>query len=80
MRRGGIKFDHEVGLPKGFISGVIRYQGKVYTATQHGVYVLPTAQDGSEATQFAPFRDRKERFYGIRVSGSMAFAFSGSGA
>jgi signal transduction histidine kinase/CheY-like chemotaxis protein/ligand-binding sensor domain-containing protein len=76
---GCTKFDHELGLPKGFISGVVRYQGKVYTATQHGVYVLQTAQDGSEATRFVPFGDRQERFYGMRVSGSMAFALSGSG-
>jgi signal transduction histidine kinase/CheY-like chemotaxis protein len=74
---GCTEFDHELGLPKGFITGVVRYQGKVYAATQHGVYVLKT--DGSEATHFVPFGDRNERFFGMTVSGSTAFACSNFG-
>jgi len=77
---GCSEFDHELGLPKGFITGVGRYQGKIYTATQHGVYVLKAAENASEATRFVPFGDRNERFYGMAVSGSTAFAMSESDA
>jgi ligand-binding sensor domain-containing protein len=37
---GYTEFDHELGLSRGFVNAVARYQGKVYAATQHGVYVL----------------------------------------
>jgi signal transduction histidine kinase/CheY-like chemotaxis protein len=77
---GYTEFDHELGLPKGFITGVARFQGKVYTATQHGVYVLKAAGDGSEAAHFVRFGDQNDRFFGMRVSGSTAFAISESEA
>src|SRR5258708_2021697 len=67
-----------MGLTKGFITAVGRYQGKVYTATQHGVYVLKA--DGSEAAHFVRFGDRNDRFFGMTVSGSTAFAMSEFGA
>ncbi len=50
---GCTEFDHELGLPKGFITGVGRYQGKVYTTTQHGVYVL---KSGRRWVRSGPFR------------------------
>src|SRR5580704_4277895 len=37
---GYTEFDNELGLPRGFVNAVARYQGKVYAATQHGIYVL----------------------------------------
>jgi signal transduction histidine kinase/CheY-like chemotaxis protein len=73
---GYTEFDHELGLPKGWITGVTRYQGKIYTATQHGVYVLKAAEDASESPHFLRFEDRHDRFFGIAVSGSTAFAIS----
>ena len=72
---GYTEFDHELGLPKGFVTGIIRYQGKVYTATQYGVYVLKADQDASESAHFLPFGDRNDRLFGITVNGSTAFAF-----
>src|SRR5258707_786599 len=73
---GYTEFDHELGLPKGFVTGVTRYQGKIYAATQHGVYVLKAAQDASESSQFLRFGDQSDRFFGITVSGPTAFAIS----
>ncbi|HEX4201231.1 MAG TPA: histidine kinase dimerization/phospho-acceptor domain-containing protein, partial [Chthoniobacterales bacterium] len=70
------EFDHELGLPKGWITGVIRYQGKIYTTTQHGVYVLKAAEDASESPHFFRFGDLHDRFFGIAVNGSAAFAMS----
>jgi signal transduction histidine kinase/ActR/RegA family two-component response regulator len=77
---GCTEFDHELGLPKGFITGVGRYQGKVYTTTQHGVYVLKAAENGAEAAHFVRFGDRNDRFFGMTVSDSTAFAMSEFGA
>jgi signal transduction histidine kinase/CheY-like chemotaxis protein len=77
---GCTEFDHELGLPKGFITGVGRYQGKVYAATQHGVYVLTGTEDGSEAAHFVHFGDRTDRFFWMTISGSAAFATGESGA
>ena len=56
---GYTEFDHELGLPKGFVTGVIRYQDKIYAATQHGIYVLNAAEDASESSQFLRFGDRE---------------------
>jgi signal transduction histidine kinase/CheY-like chemotaxis protein len=71
-------FDHETGLAKGFVTSVARYQGKVYAATQHGIYVLRNG--ASEAPKFSQFGDRSDRFFGITVSGSTAIALSELGA
>jgi len=73
------KFDHELGLPKGWITGVTRYQGKVYTATQHGVYVLKAAEDASESPYFFQFGDLHDRFFGIAANGLTAFAIGDLG-
>ena len=77
---GCTEFDHEQGLPKGFITGVGRCQGKIYAATQHGVYVLTGAEDGFEAAHFIRFGDRNDRFFWMTISGSAAFATSESGS
>jgi ligand-binding sensor domain-containing protein len=60
---GCTEFNHELGLPKGFITSVGRYQGKVYAATQHGVYILTGAEEGAGASHFVRFGDRSERFF-----------------
>jgi signal transduction histidine kinase/CheY-like chemotaxis protein len=73
------EFDHESGLPRGMITAVVRYQGKIYTSTGHGVYVLQTAAESGQAPSFMPFGDRNERMYGIAPTNSTAFAFSNSG-
>jgi signal transduction histidine kinase/ActR/RegA family two-component response regulator len=73
------EFDHELGLPKGWITAVTRYQGKIYTTTQHGVYVLKAAEDASESPHFIRFGDLHDRFFGIAVNGSTAFAISDLG-
>ncbi len=52
---GYTEFDHELGLPKGFITDVTRYQGKIYAATQHGIYVLSAGQDASVPSHFLRF-------------------------
>jgi hypothetical protein len=70
------EFDYELGLPKGWITGVSRYQGKIYTTTQHGFYVLKAAEDPSESPHFLRFGDLQERFFGIAVNGSTACAIS----
>jgi hypothetical protein len=41
---GYTEFDHELGLPKGFVTDVGRYQGKIYTATQHTSREIPGAR------------------------------------
>src|SRR5258708_1445926 len=73
---GYTEFDHELGLPKGFVTGVTRYQGKIYVTTQHGIYALDAAKDGTESSHFLRFGDRSDRCYGITVSGPTAFAIS----
>jgi signal transduction histidine kinase/ActR/RegA family two-component response regulator len=77
---GCTEFDHELGLPKGFITGVGRYQGKVYAATQHGVYVLTGTEEGSEAVHFVRFGDENDRLFWMAISGSTAFVIGESGA
>ena len=73
---GFTKFDHELGLPKGFVGGVARFDGKIYAATQHGLYVLKATEDASESPHFVPFGDRTERFFGITVNNSTVLACS----
>jgi signal transduction histidine kinase/CheY-like chemotaxis protein len=77
---GYSEFDHELGLPKGFVADVARYQGKIYTATQHGVYVLRPAEDVSKSALFFRLGERDDRFFGLTVDGSTAFAISEMGA
>jgi len=77
---GYTEFDHELGLPKGFVTDVGRYQGKIYTATQRGVYVLRPAEDTSQSAYFFRFGERNDRFFGLTVTGSAAFAISDLGA
>jgi signal transduction histidine kinase/streptogramin lyase len=72
-------FDHETGLPKGFVTSVARFQGKVYAATQHGVYFL--SNDAlSGVPHFVRFGDRNDRAFGITVSASTLIVLSESGA
>src|SRR5258708_6862374 len=73
---GYTEFDHELGLPKGFVTGVTRYQRKIYVTTQHGIYALDAAKDGTESSHFLRFGDRSDRCYGITVSGAMSCAIS----
>jgi signal transduction histidine kinase/outer membrane protein assembly factor BamB len=70
------EFDHELGLPKGWITALTRYQGKIYATTQHGVYVLKAAEGASESPHFFRFGDLHDRFFGIAVNGSTAVAIS----
>jgi signal transduction histidine kinase/CheY-like chemotaxis protein/ligand-binding sensor domain-containing protein len=77
---GYTEFDHELGLPKGFVTDVGRYQGKIYTATQRGVYVLRPAEDTSQSAHFFRFGERNDRFFGLTITGSRAFAISELGA
>jgi hypothetical protein len=72
---GHTEFDHELGLPKGFVTGVIRYQGKIHATTQYGVYVLKAAEDAPESPEFLRFGDESDRFFGITVSDPNAFDF-----
>jgi signal transduction histidine kinase/CheY-like chemotaxis protein len=74
---GCTEFDHQMGLPRGFIDGVVRYQGKIYADTGHGVYKLETADQ--QPPHFIPFGDRNERFYGMKATSSSAIAISYSG-
>ena len=53
---GYTEFDHELGLPKGFITGVIRYQDKIYAATQHGIYVLKAGRRCVRILSISPVR------------------------
>ena len=77
---GYTEFDHELGLLKGFITGVTRYQGKIYAATQHGIYVLSPGQDASVPSHFLRFGERPDRFFEITIGGPNAFAISDTGA
>jgi signal transduction histidine kinase/CheY-like chemotaxis protein len=76
---GCTEFDHHLGLPRGIVTGLVRYQEKIYAATRDGVYVLKAADRADESSRFVPFGDRHELFYGITVNGSNAFAASDSG-
>jgi signal transduction histidine kinase/ActR/RegA family two-component response regulator len=73
---GFTEFDHDLGLPKGFVTGVVRYGGGVYTATQNGIYVLKAAEGAAVPPHFLPFGDRNDRFFGIAINGANAFACS----
>jgi hypothetical protein len=73
---GCTEFDQALGLPKGWITGITRYLGRIYATTQHGVYVLKAAGDAYESPHFLRFGDLHERFFGIAVNGSTAFAVS----
>jgi signal transduction histidine kinase/CheY-like chemotaxis protein/streptogramin lyase len=77
---GYTEFDHELGLPKGFVNIVAGYQGKVYTATQHGLYVLKPGEDVSQPAHFVRFSDLNDRFFGLTVDGSTVYAISEDGA
>jgi signal transduction histidine kinase/CheY-like chemotaxis protein len=76
---GSTEFDHELGLPKGFVTGVARFHGKIYATTQHGVSVLTVANDKADPAQFIGFGRQTGRVYGLTVSGSTAFASADSG-
>jgi signal transduction histidine kinase/ActR/RegA family two-component response regulator len=77
---GYSEFDHEMGLPKGFVTDVVRYRGKIYTATQHGVFVLSVSEDASDCCHFVRFGDRTDRFFDLALGGSSAFAVSDTDA
>jgi len=77
---GYTEFDHELGLPKGFITDVTRYQGKIYAATQHGIYVLSAGQDASVPSHFLRFGEQPDRFFEITIGDANAFAISDTGA
>jgi signal transduction histidine kinase/CheY-like chemotaxis protein len=77
---GYTEFDHELGLPRGFVNIVAGYEGKVYAATQHGLYVLKPSEDVSHATRFVRFGDLNDRFFGLSVTDSMVYAISEGGA
>jgi hypothetical protein len=76
---GYTEFDHELGLPKGFVTGVARFHGKIYATTQHGVSVLRVADDRADPAQVVGFGQQTGRVYGLTVSGSTAFASADSG-
>jgi signal transduction histidine kinase/CheY-like chemotaxis protein len=76
---GYTEFGQELGLPKSFVAGVARYKGRIYAATQRGVYALKGAEDATESPHFLPFGDRNDRFFGITISDSTAVACSDSG-
>jgi signal transduction histidine kinase/CheY-like chemotaxis protein len=77
---GCTEFDHELGLPKGFISGVGRYQGRFYASTQHGIYVLTPAEEAWDSCHFVRLGDRNDRFFTLTVTNSTAVAIADSGA
>ena len=77
---GYTEFDDELGLPKGFVNSVARYQGKVYTATQHGLYVRKASEDVSQPAHFVRFGDLNDRFFELVVTGSAVYAISEGGA
>jgi signal transduction histidine kinase/ActR/RegA family two-component response regulator/streptogramin lyase len=77
---GYTEFDHELGLPKGFVNIVAGYQGKVYTATQHGLYLLKAGEDAAHPAHFVRFGDLTDRFFGLTVTGSTVYAISEDGA
>ncbi len=81
--QGGVgytEFDHELGLPKGFVNIVAGYQGKVCTATQHGLYVLKADEDVGQSARFVRFGDLNDRFFGLTVNNSAVYAISEDGA
>jgi len=65
-----------MGLPKGFVNIVAGYQGKVYTATQHGLYLLKAGEDVAQPAHFVRFGDLIDRFFGLTVTGSTVYAIS----
>src|SRR3984957_4333331 len=77
---GYTEFDHELGLPKGFVNIVAGYQGKVYTATQHGLYLLKAGEDVAQSAHFVRFGDLTDRFFGLTVTASTVYAISEDGA
>ena len=77
---GYTEFDHELGLPKGFVNIVAGYQRKVYAATQHGLYVLKASEDVSHPAHFVRLGDLNDRFFGLVVTGSAVYAISEGGA
>lgn len=77
---GYTKFDHELGLPKGFVNIAAGYQGKVYTATQHGLYLLKAGEDLAQPAHFVRFGDLTDRFFGLTVTASTIYAISEDGA
>jgi signal transduction histidine kinase/ActR/RegA family two-component response regulator len=77
---GYTEFDHELGLPTGFVNVVAKYQGRVCTATEHGLYVLKTDEDVGQPAHFVPFGDLNDRFFGLTVSDSTVYAISENGA
>ena len=77
---GYTAFDHELGLPRGFVNIVAGYQGKVYAATQHGLYVLKASEEVSQPAHFVRFGDLNDRFFGLSVTDSMVYGISEGGA
>jgi signal transduction histidine kinase/CheY-like chemotaxis protein len=77
---GYTEFDHELGLPRGFVNIVAGYQGKVCTATQHGLYVLKADEDVAQPAHFVRFGDLNDRFFGLTVNNSTVYAISEDGA
>jgi signal transduction histidine kinase/CheY-like chemotaxis protein len=76
---GFTEFDHELGLPRGFVTDLARYQGKILATTEHGLYVLNPAPNASQLPHFSRFGDNHERFLGLTVSGSNAYAMGEGG-
>jgi signal transduction histidine kinase/ActR/RegA family two-component response regulator len=77
---GYTEFDHELGLPRGFVNIVTGHQGKVYAATQVGLYVLKASEEVSQPARFVRFGDLNERFFGLTVKASTVYAISEGGA
>jgi signal transduction histidine kinase/CheY-like chemotaxis protein len=77
---GYTEFDHELGLPKGFVNVVAKYQGKVCTATEHGLDVLKADEDVAQPAHFVRFGDLNDRLFGLTVSDSTVYAISEEGA
>ncbi|MBV9878269.1 MAG: response regulator [Verrucomicrobia bacterium] len=77
---GYTEFDHESGLPRGFVNIVAGYQGKVYAATQHGLYVLKASEQVSQPAHFVRVGDLNDRFFGLSVNASTVYAISEAGA
>ncbi|MBV9731783.1 MAG: hypothetical protein JO275_03340, partial [Verrucomicrobia bacterium] len=77
---GYTEFDHELGLPRGFVNMVAGYQGKVYAATQHGLYVLKASEEGSQPAHFVRLGALNDRFFGLSVNSSTVYAISEVGA
>jgi signal transduction histidine kinase/CheY-like chemotaxis protein/streptogramin lyase len=77
---GYTEFDHELGLPKGYVNIVAGYQGKVCIATQRGLYVLKANEDVAQSARFVQFGDLNDRFFGLTVNNSTVYAISEDGA